>query len=120
MASVTVRGGVALRQQIDVRGRTLVADEPAELGGQDEGPSPYELLLGALGACTAMTLRLYARRKGWPLNQVEVTLRQERIHAVDCAECETREGWIDAIDKEIVVTGDLTPEQLTRLGEIAH
>lgn len=117
---VTVSWIGNLRHQIQAGRHLWVADEPEEVGGDDAGPSPYEMLLGALGACTAMTLRLYARRKGWALNQLEVRLRHERLHAKDCEECETREGWLDAIDKEIVVTGDLTPEQVTRLGEIAH
>jgi putative redox protein len=115
---VSSQGG--LRQEIWAGGHTLTADEPRDLGGEDAGPSPYELLLGALGACTSMTLLMYARRKGWPLDQVEVRLRHDRIHAADCAECEAKEGWLDAIEKEIVVAGALTPEQVERLGEIAH
>jgi putative redox protein len=120
MASVTVRGGVALRQQIDVRGRTLVADEPADLGGQDEGPSPYELLLGALGACTAMTVSLYAQRKGWPLQGVTIELESDRVHARDCAECETQEGYLDRIQLRIAVDGPLHEDQRLRLEEIAR
>jgi putative redox protein len=120
MPEVVVSSLANLRQEIWAGGSTLTADEPRELGGEDTGPTPYELLLGALGACTSMTLLLYAHRKGWPLEQVEVRLRHQRIHAEDCADCETKEGWLDAIEKEIVVAGDLTPEQLARLGEIAH
>jgi putative redox protein len=120
MAEVVVSSLGGLRQEIWAGGHTLTADEPREWGGEDAGPSPYELLLGALGACTSMTLLLYARRKGWPLEGVEVRLRHQRIHAQDCEECETKEGWLDAIEKEIVLAGDLTPEQQARLGEIAH
>jgi putative redox protein len=120
MPEVVVSSVGNLRQEIWAGGQTLTADEPGEMGGEDTGASPYELLLGALGACTSMTLLLYARRKGWPLEQVEVRLRHQRIHAEDCADCETKEGWLDAIEKEIVVAGDLTPEQQDRLGEIAH
>jgi putative redox protein len=120
MTEVVVSSLEGLRQEIWAGGSTLIADEPREFGGGDGGPSPYEVLLGALGACTSMTLLLYARRKGWPLEQVEVRLRHQRIHAQDCADCETKDGWLDAIDKEIVVAGDLTPEQQQRLGEIAH
>jgi len=120
MAEVVVSSLGQLRQEVWAGPYTLTADEPKEWGGQDGGPSPYELLLGALGSCTSMTLLMYARRKGWPLEGVEVRLRHRRIHAEDCADCETKEGWLDAIEKEIVVAGDLTPEQQERLGEIAH
>lgn len=120
MREVVVSSFGSLRQEIWAGEHTLAADEPRELGGEDAGPSPYELLLGALGACTSMTLLLYARRKGWPLEQVEVRLRHQRIHAEDCAECATKEGWLDAIEKEIILAGDLTPAQQQRLGEIAH
>lgn len=120
MARVRVTGGGALRQEIDVRGRTLVADEPAELGGQDEGPSPYELLLGALGACTAMTITMYAKRKGWPLQGVTVELESDRVHARDCAQCETEEGYLDRIQLRIAVDGPLHEDQRVRLEEIAR
>jgi putative redox protein len=120
MAEVIVSSIGNLKQEIWFGRHTLVADEPVDAGGEDAGPTPYELLLGALGSCTAMTLQLYARRKEWPLAGVEVRLRHQRIHAQDCAECETKEGYLDAIDKEIVVAGDLSPEQVQRLGEIAE
>jgi putative redox protein len=120
MAEVVVSSVGQLRQEVWAGAYTLTVDEPEEMGGQNTGPTPYDLLLGALGACTSMTLLLYARRKGWPLEGVEVHLRHQRIHAEDCADCETKEGWLDAIEKEIVVAGDLSPEQQERLGEIAH
>jgi putative redox protein len=120
MVEVVVSSLDGLRQEIATAGATLAADEPREFGGAGSGPTPYELLLGALGACTSMTLLLYARRKGWPLEAVEVRLRHDRLHSRDCADCETKEGWLDAIEKEIVVAGDLAPEQVERLGEIAH
>jgi uncharacterized OsmC-like protein len=120
MASVLVRGGGGLRKEIVIGDRTLVADEPTELGGTDEGPTPYELLLGALGACTAMTVTMYARRKGWPLTGVTVELENDRVHASDCESCETQEGYLDRIHVRIGVDGPLHEEQRARLEEIAR
>jgi uncharacterized OsmC-like protein len=120
MASVLVRGGGGLRKEIVIGDRTLVADEPTEFGGTDEGPTPYELLLGALGACTAMTVTMYARRKGWPLTGVTVELENDRIHASDCETCETQEGYLDRIHVRIGVDGPLHEEQRARLEEIAR
>ena len=119
-AEVVVSGGVGLRQEAWAGQHTLVVDEPVDLGGTDAGPTPYELILTALGACTSMTLRLYADRKQWPLEQVEVRLRHSRIHARDCADCEVKEGYLDHVEKEIVVAGALSAEQVQRLGEIAE
>jgi uncharacterized OsmC-like protein/alpha-beta hydrolase superfamily lysophospholipase len=96
------------------------ADEPVDAGGLDSGPGPYDLLLAALGACTAMTLRLYADRKGLPLERVVVRLTHAKIHAADCETCETKEGMLDRIDKEIVVAGALDEEARARLLEIAE
>ncbi len=107
-------------QQDVISGRHhLTADEPADVGGNDSGPGPYDLLLAALGACTSMTLRLYADQKKLPLTRVEVRLRHDRIYAADCAECETKEGLIDHIERVITLEGDLTAEQRARLMEIA-
>jgi putative redox protein len=119
VAEVLVRSKTGLTHEITVRDHHLLADEPAP-AGSDAGPNPYELLLGALGACTAMTLRLYADRKGWPLRGVDVALQHERIHATDCAECETREGFLDRITKRITLHGPLDDEQRQRLSEIAE
>src|SRR5438874_1917361 len=99
---------------------TVLADEPTDAGGADSGPSPYDLLLAALGSCTVMTVRLYAGRKGWPLDDVSVTLAHDRIHAADCADCETGDGHVDRISREITLTGDLTAEQRDRLLRIAE
>jgi uncharacterized OsmC-like protein len=96
-----------------------LADEPGALGGTATGPSPYDMLLAALGSCTVMTLRVYAERKEWPLRHVSVTLRHHKIHAEDCAECETKKGMIDRIDREITIEGDLDAEQRARLLQIA-
>jgi putative redox protein len=98
----------------------LRADEPESAGGMDSGPSPYELLAAALGACTAMTIRMYAEHKKLPLEHVTVDLAHEKIHAADCAECETREGRIDRIERVITLEGDLDEAQRARLLEIAN
>jgi uncharacterized OsmC-like protein len=97
----------------------LTADEPVSVGGNDSGPNPYDLLLASLGACTSMTLRLYADQKKLPLKRVEVRLRHDRIYAADCAECETREGLIDHIERVITLEGDLDAVQRKKLMEIA-
>jgi putative redox protein len=117
---VVVTGGASgFRQEIVAHRHRLIADEPQELGGTDAGPTPYDLLLAALGACTSMTLRLYADRKKLPLEGVRVTLRHAKIHAVDCAHCESKTGKIDRIEREVEVIGTLTEEQRLRLLEIA-
>ena len=95
------------------------ADEPTSVGGDDTGFTPYDLLLAGLGACTSMTLRMYADQKKWPLEHVSVQLRHTKIHAQDCSECETREGKVDRIEREIAITGDLDDTQRARLLEIA-
>jgi uncharacterized OsmC-like protein len=101
--------------------QTLLIDEPANLGGDGAGPDPYTLLLAALGGCISMTVTLYAQRKQWPLERVTVRLRQQRIHAKDCAECtESTEGYVHRIERAVTVEGDLTDEQRARLQEIAH
>ena len=107
--------------QVVAAGRhRLAADEPVEAGGNDAGPGPYDYLLAALGACTSMTLRMYAEHKGWPLERVTVRLHHDKIHAQDCAECETREGKIDRLERVIDVAGPLDVEQRQRLLEIAN
>jgi putative redox protein len=99
----------------------LTTDEPLEAGGEDAGPDPYTLLLAALGSCISMTSRLYAKRKGWPLERVIVKLRQNRIHAKDCQECsQEAQGYVHRIERSVTFEGDLTEEQRTRLQEISH
>jgi uncharacterized OsmC-like protein len=111
------------RTQITAGAHTLIADEPKGAGGTDKGPSPYELLLAALGACTAMTLKMYVERKKLPINDVEVLLTFDRIHIDDCVSCVKEERLNDQevqhISRLIYVTGDVTEEQKERLLYIA-
>jgi uncharacterized OsmC-like protein/alpha/beta superfamily hydrolase len=107
------------QQQITAGPHRLLADEPLAAGGGDTGPGPYDLLLGALGTCTAMTMRLYADRKSLPVDRLTVTLNHRKIHAKDCAECETTDGMLDQIDRVIAIEGSLDPDMRARLMEIA-
>ena len=107
-------------QNISVGPHLLQADEPSDAGGNDAGPNPYELLLAALGACTSMTVRMYAERKQWPLQGVHVRLSYAKVHAEDCAECDTRVAMVDQIEIEISLLGDLSEDQKRRLLEIAN
>jgi uncharacterized OsmC-like protein len=113
------RGQGRFAQIVDAGRHTLYADEPIELGGDDIGPDPYDYLLAGLGACTSMTLRMYALRKELSLQRVTVRLRRARIHARDCEDCETKEGRLDEITREITLEGDLDEAQRQRLLEIA-
>lgn len=106
-------------QSVRVGAHELVADEPPSVGGDNRGPAPYDYVLAGLGACTSMTLRMYANRKRLPLDKVSVVLKHSKIHADDCADCETKDGKIDEMTREITITGDLTDEQRTKLLEIA-
>lgn len=118
---VEVAGGErGLTEEAWTRSHHFYSDEPTEDGGDDLGPSPYDLLLAALGSCTAMTLRLYADRKGWPLEAIRVRLSHARIHARDCKECESEEGQISKIERKISVVGDLSGGQKEHLLEIAN
>jgi putative redox protein len=118
--AVVVHGSAAgFAQGITAGRHGLKGDEPTAVGGTDTGPTPYDLLLAALGSCTSMTIGLYARRKQWPLESVTVRLRHSKVHAVDCAACESKEGMLDQIDREVELAGPLSDEQRTRLLEIA-
>src|SRR5882762_7786509 len=106
MAEVIVRGNTSgFAQEVIAGSHRITSDEPVAAGGTDTGPSPYDLLLAALGSCTSMTVAMYARRKAWPLREVTVRLRHSRIHAEDCADCETKEGMLDRIERDIELSG---------------
>jgi uncharacterized OsmC-like protein/pimeloyl-ACP methyl ester carboxylesterase len=107
------------QQTVSIGPHRLLADEPLGAGGGDSGPGPYDFLLAGLGACTSMTMRMYADRKSLPLERVTVTLKHSKIHAQDCAECETKEGMLDQIDRTIAMEGALDAEQRKKLMEIA-
>jgi len=122
MNEVVVTSQKNLRNEVRYgSGHTMITDEPREIGGEDAGPDPYTLLLAALGSCISLTVTLYARRKQWPLEQVIVTLRQNRQHAKDCQECAGNlEGYVHRIERSVSFVGDLTDEQRARLTEISH
>jgi putative redox protein len=118
---VTVEGdGSSFAQQITAGVHAFTADEPVAAGGGDTGPDPYQLLLAALGACTSMTVTMYARRKQWPLTRIRVQLSHSKIWTQDCAHCDTREGRLDRIHRSIDLEGDLSADQRKRLVEIAE
>ena len=108
------------RTQVTEDRHHLTVDEPVPVGGTDSGPSPYEMLLAALGSCTAMTLRLYADRKKWPLEQVVVKLRHRKVHAQDCADCEVKAARIDVVDRVLELKGPLDEAQRAKLLEMAE
>jgi uncharacterized OsmC-like protein len=119
--SVVIRGtGSGFAQEIVAGQHRLKADEPLSAGGTETGPTPYELLLAALGACTAMTVTMYAKRKNWPLDAIVVRLSHSKIHAEDCFDCHTEAGFIDRIDREIELSGSLSPDERLKLFEIAE
>lgn len=112
-------GRSGFRAEISARGHTLVADEPLAFGGTDEGPTPYDYLTAALGACTAMTIRIYADRRGWPLEGVTVRLMHSRVHEKDCERCDAQVVGIDQISRRIELLGELTDEQRAGLLRVA-
>jgi putative redox protein len=112
-------GPEGFRTDLFANGFPLVADEPVAYGGTNEGPSPYDYLLVALGACTGMTLRMYATSKGWPLEQVVVRLSHQKVHAEDCRDCDEKDRRIDAFERELELIGELDEGQRQRLLEIA-
>ncbi len=121
MSDVIVTSIGNLRNEVRYGNATLITDEPASAGGEGAGPDPYTLLLAALGSCISITTTMYARRKGWPLKRVTVRLRQARIHANDCKECQNvTDDFVHRIERSITFEGDLNDEQRKRLQEISH
>jgi putative redox protein len=119
--SVVVSGpATGFRTDVEVGGHHLVVDEPIAVGGADGGPTPYEMLLAGLGACTVMTLRIYADRRKWPLERARVTLQHRKVHAQDCVDCDKRDAKMDVIDRIIFLEGQLDEEQRAKLIEIAE
>ena len=110
----------SLTQKITLGPHQITADEPTDAGGDDRGPSPYELLLASLGACTSMTILLYAKRKGWEIRRVTVWLAHQKIYAQDCQDCETKDGYLDHIERRIHIDGNLDDEKRERLLNIAN
>ena len=112
-------GAAGYRTEVTAGDQTFLADEPARVGGGGSGPSPYDYLLGAIGACTSMTLRMYATRKGWPLEEAVVRFRSARSHAADCEECETKSVGYERLERRIELKGPLSDDQRSRLIAIA-
>lgn len=119
MKEVTVRYLRDLQQEVKAGRHTIIVDEPEDLGGEGRGPDPYDLLLGALGACTAMTLSMYAKRKGIHLDSLQIILIHDKIHAQDCENCETKEGRVDRIKRRLFFSGNLSDEEKAKLAEVA-
>lgn len=119
MGNLRVRWQQQLQHEVMTGSHHLIVDEPIPVG-EDAGPDPYDLLLGALGSCTSMTLLLYAKRKQWPVEGIEVQLSHERLHAQDCERCESTSGQVDQIHMNVQIQGPLTEEQLERLHDIAR
>lgn len=121
MAHMEVLHLEKMQHEATTRSHSIILDEPIDAGGDDRGMNPYEVLLAGLGGCIAMTVRLYAKNKGWPLEDVKVTLSHNKTHAKDCQDCASDKeiGVLDVIRRKVELTGDLSSEQHTRLQEIA-
>ncbi len=120
MSKVNVKFQRNLQHEARINDKVLILDEPKDIGGDGKGPSPYETMLAALGACTSMTMLMYARKKGWEVDNIEIELTHARIHVEDCKTCETKTGKLDKITRDIKVRGNISEEQLIKLLEIAE
>lgn len=121
MATVTADLSKGFAVELRAGDHVWYADEPTDLGGTDTGPNPYEQLLGALGACTSITLSMYAQRKGWDLHSVSVRYELDKVHADDCDDCDDgAAGYLERVRSEIFIEGDFDAEQRARLSEIAQ
>ena len=120
MKEVVVRGGTSFKTEIHAGPHTFYADEPADVGGTEAGPTPYDLLSAALGACTSMTVHVVAKRENIPLTGIELTITNDRMHAKDCADCSTAGGYIHRFSVRIRLEGDLTPAQRARIADVAR
>jgi len=116
---LTVKNFGGYKTEITSGDNSIIADEPVESGGSDMGFNPYDLLLSSLGSCKAITIRMFAERRKYPLKDIIINLSHEKIHAEDCKECETKEGKIDHINVEIKLTGDLTADQKMSMLDIS-
>ena len=113
--NISLKNETGYKTEIVSRNHLLISDEPAEKGGTDTGADPYELLLSSLGACKAITMRMYAERKNYPLKDIIINLSHKKIQAEDCIDCQTKEGMIDKIEIDVSITGELDDEQKKRL-----
>lgn len=120
MGPVIVRAGASLRNEIEAGTHRLIADEPVDAGGRDEGPTPYDFLSAGLGACTSMTMRVVAKRENIPLEGVEIQVTNDRMYAKDCADCTSNTGYIHRFDVRIKLIGNLSEQQRDRLLSVAR
>lgn len=120
MKEVIVRGGTAFKTEITAGPHTFYADEPADIGGTEAGPTPYDFLSAALGACTSMTVHVVAKRENIPLEGIELTITNDRQHAQDCADCTNKAGHIHRFTVKMRLSGNLTPQQKQRIVDVAR
>lgn len=119
MSTIEASWQSGLQVKVLADGHEWLADEPVAVGGEDTGPTPYELLLGALAACTCMTVAMYCQRKGWPLDGVSVRYTHTRVHAEDCQDCDDPDHKIDQVHSNVTISGDFDEEQAKRLEQVA-